>query len=478
MENNEKLEWTGMKIEPATLLYDVVRNWLFILLGAIGAAMLSWVVANYQYTPQYTASATFVVSNRENANSYTNWAATANMAKTFQGILRSNTMKSIISEELGVDRVDAQIKAETLGDSNLLVLSVTANTSRDAIQIIRVIMDNYTNVSYYMLGNAVMDILEEPTVPLYPDNYPDTKSSAVRAFVLMAAALIGLFGIVSVMQDTVKSEHDIEKKLDARSLGIIPYDKKRKTVKELLTRKKSALLITNPLAGFALVESYRKLATKVDYQMKRRGMKALVVTSVAENEGKSTVAANLALALAAQSKKVLLMDGDLRRPAQFLIFNQKPNETQELGEYLKGKVDLKKAVVQSKIPNLYLAIGRNCYPSSTELLSRKELKMLIEAAKSVMDYVIIDSPPVGQIGDAELLTHNAGAAMLVARQNHILAEDINDMLDDLRSENTKVLGVVLNGVRSFSNAEDRSHYGKYGKYSKRADAKRDRGNNE
>ncbi len=478
MENNEKLEWTGTQIEPATLLYDIVRNWWVILLGAIGAALLTWVVVSSKYTPQYTTSATFVVSHKDDSNSYNNWAATSQMAKTFQGILKSNTMKSIICEELDVETIDASISAETLGDSNLLVLKVTANTSREAINIIRVIIDNYTNVSYYMLGTAVMDILEQPSVPLYPDNYPDTMNQAARAFCLMTAFLITLFGFVSIIQDTVKTEHDVEKKLDARSLGVIPYDKKRQGLKGIITRKKSALLITNPLAGFALVESYRKLATKVDYQMKRRGMKALVVTSVAENEGKSTVAANLALALAAQSKKVLLIDGDLRRPAQFLIFNHKPNDAHELGEYLKGKVDLKKAVIQSKIPNLYLAIGRNCYPSSTELLSRKELKRLIEAAKMVMDYVIIDSPPVGQIGDAELLTHNAGAAMLVARQNYILAEDINDMLDDLRSENTKVLGVVLNGVRSFSGTEDRGRYGKYNRYNKRADGIKDRGNKE
>ena len=479
MEKNEHMEWSGMRIDPATLFYDIIRNWWVILLGAIGAAMLTWVVVSYRYVPNYTTSATFVVSNKENSNSYNNWAATAGMAKTFQGILKSNTLNSIICEEMGVDFIDATIGAETLGDSNLLVLSVTAHTSREAMKIIRVIIDNYTNVSYYMLGTAVMDILEQPSVPLYPDNTADALNQAKRAFILMTAALVCLFGCVSVLQDTVKVQEDVEKKLDARSLGAIPFDKKRKTIKETLTRKKSALLITNPLAGFALVESYRKLATKVDYQMKRRDAKALVVTSVAENEGKSTVAANLALALAAQSKKVLLIDGDLRRPAQFLIFNRKPNEYQELGEYLKGKVDLKKAVSQSQIPNLYLAIGRNSYPSSTELLSHKELKMLIEAAKSVMDYVIIDSPPIGQIGDAELLTHSAGAAMLVAKQNYMLAEDINDMLDDLRSENTKVLGVVLNGVRSFNVASNKGNYGKYGKYgkySKQADVKKDRGN--
>ena len=97
MEKNEHMEWTGMRIDPATLFYDIIRNWWVILLGAIGAAMLTWVVTSYRYVPNYTTSATFVVSNKENSNSYNNWVATAQMAKTFQGILKSNTLNSIIN---------------------------------------------------------------------------------------------------------------------------------------------------------------------------------------------------------------------------------------------------------------------------------------------------------------------------------------------------------------------------------------------
>src|SRR5699024_489508 len=108
-----------------------------------------------------------------------------------------------------------------------------------------------------------------------------------------------------------------------------------KTVKELLQRSKKPLLINDPLAGFGFVESYRKFSSKVEYRMEKEGLKTLAVTSVSENEGKSTVAANLAISLAEKDYRVILIDGDLRRPSQFLIFGLHPREENELGEFLK-----------------------------------------------------------------------------------------------------------------------------------------------
>lgn len=473
MEYNENWELENTKIEPFTLIYDILSNWWVILLGAIAAALLTNVIVNMRYVPQYTASTTYAVSSQYNTNALNNLVSTNEMAQTFQSILKSNAMNKIICEELGVSSVNAKISAEVMGETNLLVLSVTAPTSKEAMEVIRVIMNNYEEVSYYALGSSVMDVLEAPEVPIYPDNPLNVKYEMQRAFGIAAAALVLLFGLISYFRDTVKTEQDVEKKLDARNLGIIVYERKYKTIRESLKNKKSALLVNNPLAGFAFVEGYKKLATKVEYQMKKNNTKAVVITSVSENEGKSTVAANLAISLAEQSKKVLLMEGDLRRPSQFLIFNEQLNDKQELGEYLDGNVRVKDIVIKSDTPNLYLVLGRNCYSSSTEKIQSEKMADLIAACQKIVDYVIIDSPPTGLVGDAEILAKYAGSVLLVAKQNHILAEDVNEVLDTLRSEQSKVLGVVLNRVRSFSNLVGSGYYGHYGKY---GNYYRDRGN--
>ncbi len=127
-------------------------------------------------------------------------------------------------------------------------------------------------------------------------------------------------------------------------------------------------MINDPLAGFGFVESFRKFSSKVEYRMEKEGMKTLAVTSVSENEGKSTVAANLAISLAQKDYRVVLVDGDLRRPSQFLIFGLRPKEENELGEFLKKEKKRFDLLMKTSVPKLYVIGGRNCYSTSTDIL--------------------------------------------------------------------------------------------------------------
>lgn len=179
--------------------------------------------------------------------------------------------------------------------------------------------------------------------------------------------------------------------------------------------------------------------------MAKNEQKVLVVTSVSENEGKSTVAANLAITLAEQSKRVLLVDGDIRRPSQFLIFGMEPKEENELGEYLRGNGSLADVMVPCTRKHMLFMGGKNCYSSSTEMLNSESFFKLMAACRKFVDYVIIDTPPAEIIGDAQIFAHCADAVMIVSKQNYMLAEDINEVMDAFRDKEGKVLGVVLTG---------------------------------
>ena len=141
--------------------------------------------------------------------------------------------------------------------------------------------------------------------------------------------------------------------------------------------------------------------------MAKEDRKVLVVTSVSENEGKSTVAANLAITFAAQSKKVLLIDGDIRRPSQFLILGMDLEEKNEMGEYLKGNGQLGNVMLQCNRKHMLFMGGKNCYSTSTEMLNTERLGKLLTACRKFVDYVIIDTPPAGMIGDAQIFARNA-----------------------------------------------------------------------
>lgn len=473
MEKTTGQTLENYKIEPFTLIHDILVNWWVIILGALAAAMLTFIVVSVRYEPQYTTSATFVVSSRNTSASYSSLGTYNSMATSFQKVVESTAMQDILCEKIGVDEIDADIQVNIAGETNLLELTVTDDSPQQSFDIMEGILENYSGITLYTVGDIVLNILEDPSIPFSPDNPLQAGNMMKKVFVIAAAALVLLFGILSVMKDTLKTEEDISEKLDARSLGAISYEIKYKSIKEFLERKKKGLLINDPLAGFGFVESYRKFSSKVEYRMEKEGWKTLAVTSVSENEGKSTVAANLAISLAEKDYRVVLIDGDLRRPSQFLIFGLKPQEENELGEFLKREKKNFNLLMKTSVPKLYVIGGRNCYSSSTDILQGEIAGKFLQRCKESADFIIVDTPPTAVLGDAELWGQYTDAVLFVERQNFIYAEDINTMLDRFREQGTRVMGVVMNSVQSFGRVVSStvgrysSRYGEYGNYGRK-----------
>lgn len=467
------------RIEPFTLIYDIVVNWWVILLAALSAAMIAFVGVSMRYVPQYTTSTTFVVSSRNTSASYSSLGTANSMATTFQKVVESSAMQEILCKKLGVDNIDADIQASVAEGTNLLDLSVTADTPKESFNIMEGILENYSSVTLYAVGDIVLNTLRSPEVPFSPDNPINTSNVMGKVFLLTAAVMVLLFGLLSVLKDTLKTEEDVKEKLDARSLGTLTYEFKYKSVRELLQHRKKPLLISDPLAGFGFVESYRKFSARAEYRMEKEGWKTLAVTSVSENEGKSTVAANLAISLAEKDYRVVLIDGDLRRPSQFLIFGLHPTEENELGEFLKTEDGEFSLLMNTEISNLYVIGGRNCYSSSTDIVQREFTHKFLEKCKESADFIIIDTPPTGVLGDAEIWGQYADAVLFVEKQNFVLAEDINTMLDKFRAQGSRILGVVMNGVQSFGSIAGATvgrysgRYGDYGNYGKRQKESKD-----
>ncbi|MEE1087305.1 MAG: polysaccharide biosynthesis tyrosine autokinase [Schaedlerella sp.] len=476
---NEEFFLKENELEPFTLVYDVLKNITYIIIGALAMVMLTYVVINIKYTPQYTSTATFIVGAKDSNNTYRNINSAYEMAQIFGKILQSNTLEELLCEQMEVKEIEAEIKAEVVENTNMLILSVTADDPKEAYDIINAVMSNYTQVPFYSISGATMNILIAPQVPFSPDNPLDVNGTVKKAFWITVIVLIFVFGVLSYLNGTIKEEREIENKLDAKSLGSICYEQKYKTLKEVIKHKKGAILVDSPIASFSFIENYRKLASKLEYKLAKCDGKVLVVTSTAENEGKSTVAANLAITFSEYGKKVLLIDGDIRRPSQFLILGMNiPGEKNELGEYLAGDQTISDILLKGDRKDLLFVGGKNCYSSSTERLQSDRLALLLKECREKADIIIIDTPPAGVLADAQILGQHADGILFVARQNFIVAEEINEILDDLRDSQIKILGVVLNGVQSFSNilgVNINSQYGKYEQYSNYGKYSRKRG---
>ena len=200
MEKNRSEESVmELDIELFTLVQDIAKNIVYIILGGLAVAMLSYVIVSARYVPQYTTSTTFVVGSKGSNNSYSNLSSAYTMATTFQKLLESTVMKEIICDEMKVEEIDATITAEVLEGTNLLVLTVTDDTAKDAIDIIRIIMENYSDLSLYTVGNGILSVLEEPKIPYAVSNPLNAMSVAKKAFLAGAALCILIFGFLSYM---------------------------------------------------------------------------------------------------------------------------------------------------------------------------------------------------------------------------------------------------------------------------------------
>ena len=464
-----------LNIDPIVVLRDVAKRWYVILAAVILVSMGAYVVSDVTYRPDYTTTTTFVVSSRgSSATVYQNLSAATNLATVFSEVLNSSILRGAVMEQLGMTSFDGTIQASAVAETNLLTMKVTAHDPRTAFLMTRAIIENHHIVSHQVMGDTVLEVLQNPTVPTVPSNLRNSGSMMKKAALLCAAAMCALLAALSYMKDTVRSKQEAERKLDCRFLGELRHERKVKNLSMLLKRQKSSVLITNPATSFTFAETVRKLRRRVEQHMPEEG-KVLMVTSVLENEGKSTIAVNLAIALAQKQKKVLLLDCDLRKPACHKILEQSWRGS-GTADVIRGKAKLSESTVQ---------IGRNKYlhglleqrgmRSSTEIVGSEGLHRLITEAAAQYDYVIVDTPPMSVAPDAECVMELVDATLLVVRQNTCPAKEINAALDTLHMAKAKLLGCVLNNVYS-SFLSDQSgysrgygydrygHYGRYGKY--------------
>ena len=197
------------------------------------------------------------------------------------------------------------------------------------------------------------------------------------------------------------------------------------------------------------------------------GGKVLMITSLLENEGKSTVAANLALSMAQKYDKVLLIDCDLRKPACSILLEQKLNGA-GVRDVLSGKVHPAEAVVKYKKTNLDLLLEKKADRNSGDRLASANMKQLLLWARENYDFVVLDLPPMSVVSDAESVMEFADGSLLVVRQNAAVAPALNKVIAALQNGKAKLLGCVLNNVHSTAISSGQGYggygYGRYGRY--------------
>ena len=205
-----------------------------------------------------------------------------------------------------------------------------------------------------------------------------------------------------------------------------------------------------------ITEQFRTLRTNIQFSAVDEELQTILITSSGPTEGKSTTAANIAVVFAQQGKRTLFIDSDLRKPSSHYTFSFM--NTVGLTSVLTRQTSLEKAVQVLNPLGLHVLTSGPLPPNPAELLSSRAMKELIDRAKEEYDVVIIDSPPVTAVTDAQIIARLCDGILLVVSSGRTQIDDAVKTKELLANTGTKVIGTVLNNKKMKDNTY--YYYGK------------------
>ena len=278
---------------------------------------------------------------------------------------------------------------------------------------------------------------------------PRTSLNTVLGAIVGALLALGFVFLRECVDDTVKTSDDVTKLIDTMTLA---------TVARMSGPNTSHKLAVATDSHSSAAESYRMLRVNLEFATIDRPFRTLVVTSANTGEGKSTTAANLAVALAQAGKRVILVDTDLRRPALHHMFGLSPERgvTTALVQHTSA---LEEYLLPTGIHNLWLMPSGPLSPSAAEMIGSQRIIELIERLKEWADVVVFDSPPVLSVIDSTILGHICDAMLLVVLAGKTRSGMLRRAHEQLAQSGGRVLGVVLNGISSPHESAYNLYYG-------------------
>jgi len=213
-------------------------------------------------------------------------------------------------------------------------------------------------------------------------------------------------------------------------------------------------LVVKEQPDSSIAEAYRMFRTNILFSKVEGDLKTILFTSSCHGEGKSVSAANTAIALAQSGKKVILLDCDLRKPVQHLMFGRVANG---LTNVVFGELDIESAIQETEQQNLRLVASGPLPPSPSDILGSSKMDMLLNNLKTKVDYLIIDSPPVLAVSDACVLASKVDGIILVLGAGIVRPEMAQQTRESLERAKGRLLGVMINRIKLIQE----SYYGYY-----------------
>jgi len=434
-----------------TVLRTLRKGWLLILSGAL-LGLLGASAVNLTAVPEYKATTSLYVSVAGSTNTSElaqGGTAAEQKVQSFAAVATGARVLQPVIDELGLrmtsNELAKKVATQTPIDSVIIDITVTDGSPTAASQIANAIGASLADVVAGTLEKPAADgtspfrieTVQPALVPEAPAS-PRVVSNLVGGLALGLLAGLAGAGLRVALDTRLEGRADIEETGGIPVLGEVPFHRD--------FRDRPLAVHNDPLAPRS--EAFRRLRTNLRFLELGRESKSFVVTSSLPAEGKSTVAVNMALALAEDDQRVVLVDGDLRRPRVADLMGVEG--AVGLTDVLIGRAELPDALQPWGRSGLVVLPSGQVPPNPAEMLSSVGMTALLADLEAQFDVVIVDAPPLLPVADAAILGRLAGGALLAAASRRTSRKHFAQAVAALRDAGSEPLGAVVTMLRSSS----------------------------
>lgn len=422
----------------------LLRTRWMIICATITVTVLGAVAVNLLTTPLYQASTRLFVSATSGASvteMYQGNLFSQQRVISYTELAMGETLAQRTLDKLDLDmtatELQGNVKATSKTDTVLIDVTVTDESPVRARDIADALSDEFVAMVRELEtppGGSEPDarvvVEQRASIPNNPV-VPKTTRNIAFGVVLGLVLGLGLAVLRDLLDNTVKDRETLEDIAGVGIVGSIPLDKER--------RREPAISFEND--NSAIAEAFRKLRTNLQFLAVDDPPRVIVVTSSMPNEGKSTTAINLALALAEAEHNVVIVDGDLRRPRLDKYLDLVGSVG--FSTVLAGGVSLDEVVQKTRFSGLSALTSGTIPPNPSELLGSNAAKNVLDELRAHFDYVLVDSSPLLAVTDAAILAANADGVLIAARFGHTKRDHLSQAVGHLKDVGARLLGAVF-----------------------------------
>ncbi len=444
--------------------------WLLVLVPTIGG-VLSYFYSRSQ-DPIYEAKATILVQYRGSGfvPGFSDFRRSEELASIYRRLITAKPFfESVQEKDTGLlDGVELQsmVSASTASNPPVLEVQVRHRDPVVAATTAQVVAEEFIGyaieqrlvefarwrsaaasqgiadiqglVTAQLAAIDSLSLLEPVTLPGSPV-VPRTRVNAILGTLLGLILAAGGVLLLDSLRDTVRFPDQLARRFGVEGLGgIFKWSRHD-------TNGASLLLVSAPNSSYA--EAFRQIRANLQFATANNTNKILLVASPGPQEGKSTVISNLAVALAHAGKRVVTVDGDLRRPSIHELFgtiNREPGLSNYLADF---NAEVSDVIQPTEVEGVHVIPGGPNPPNPAELLGSPKMYTLLQELAQRYDSVLLDSPPVLLVADASIMASQADGVIMVVDGFNTRSSSLKAALDVMRNTHVNILGVVMNKLK-------------------------------